>query len=140
MIHRKPAAVTLALASLLGLTACGGDNSNSSAPVLTVGEGQTSIAATGTAPADKDTLVIVMAPKPVLLIRKNLKTPSALPSFAKCSMAWFQLMPRVKPSLVWQKNGKLRTIKFGHSPCAMPNGQTVIRSQLMMQYMPCTAW
>ena len=59
MIHRKPAAVTLALASLLGLTACGGDNSNSSAPVLTVGEGQTSIAATGTAPADKDTLVIV---------------------------------------------------------------------------------
>lgn len=59
MIHRKPAAATLALASLLGLTACSGDNSNSSAPALTVGEGQTSIAATGTAPADKDTLVIV---------------------------------------------------------------------------------
>lgn len=59
MIHRKPAAATLALASLLGLTACGGDNSNSSAPALSVGEGQTSIAATGTAPADKDTLVIV---------------------------------------------------------------------------------
>ncbi|MDH2272493.1 hypothetical protein [Moraxella porci] len=122
------------------MTACGGDNSNRSAPALTVGEGQTSIAATGTAPADKDTLVIVNGAEASSLDpQKSQDTvSSAIIRQMFDGLVSTDAEGKTVPGLA--ENGKLRTIKSGHSPCAMPNGQTVIRSQLMMQYMPCVAW